>query len=57
MLIVAMNYKNIYFVPARQDDCIIKPTSIVADMGYIIPAAKSALDAIQLQPIILDGKI
>lgn len=52
-----MNYKNIYFVPARQDDCFFKPTSIVADMKYIIPAAKAALDSIQLQPIILDGKI
>ena len=47
-----MNYKNIYFVPARQDDCFLKPTSVVADMSYIIPAAKAALDSVQLQPVI-----
>lgn len=48
-----MNYKNIYFVPFRQDDCIKKPSSLVADMPSIIPAAKVCLDGQQIQPVLL----
>ena len=48
-----MNYKNIYFVPFRQDDCIKKPASLVADMPSIVPSAKLALDLKQIQPILL----
>ncbi len=47
-----LNYKGIYFVPFGQDDSIKKPNSLVADMSKIIPAAESALDFKQLQPIL-----
>lgn len=49
---VLLNYKNVYFVPFGQDDCIKKPTSLVADMTKIIPAAELALEGKQLQPIL-----
>ncbi|MBS7298005.1 MAG: dipicolinate synthase subunit B [Eubacteriales bacterium] len=48
-----LNYKNVFFVPFRQDDCINKPTSLVADMPSIIPAARFALDGKQIQPVLL----
>lgn len=48
-----MNYKNICFVPFRQDDYIKKPTSVVADMTRILPAAKEALEGRQIQPVLL----
>lgn len=48
-----LNYKNVYFVPFRQDDCINKPTSLVADMPSIPEAAKYALDGKQIQPLLL----
>lgn len=46
-----MNAKNIYFVPLRQDDCVKKPTSLVADMGRLLPAVQAALESRQLQPV------
>ena len=48
-----LNYKNIFFVPFRQDDCINKPTSLVADMPSVIDAARYALDGKQIQPVLL----
>ena len=48
-----MNYKNIYFVPFRQDDCIKKPTSVVADMPSIAESCRLCLDGVQIQPILL----
>lgn len=48
-----LNTKNIFFVPFGQDDPQKKPTSLVADMSMIIPAAKAALEFKQLQPIII----
>lgn len=47
-----LNYKNIYFVPFGQDDCDKKPSSLVADMTKIVPAAEAALDGRQFQPIL-----
>ena len=47
-----LNAKNIYLVPFGQDDYVKKPNSLVADMSMIIPSAESALDGIQLQPIL-----
>ena len=47
-----LNTKNIYLVPFGQDDYVKKPNSLVADMSMIIPSAESALDGIQLQPIL-----
>ncbi len=48
-----MNMKNLYFVPMRQDDCVNKPNSIVADFERIPEALESALNGIQLQPILI----
>ncbi len=47
-----LNYKNIYFVPFRQDDCVNKPNSLVADMTKILPSVEAALDGKQLQPVL-----
>jgi dipicolinate synthase subunit B len=47
-----LNYKNIYFVPFRQDDCINKPNSLVADMSKIKETLEAALDRKQLQPVL-----
>ena len=48
-----LNYKNVYFVPMRQDDIKKKPTSLVADFELVIPAVEAALEARQLQPIFI----
>lgn len=48
-----MSTKGYYFVPFRQDNAQKKPTSIIADMNMILPAALSALDGMQVQPIIV----
>ncbi len=47
-----LNYKNIYFVPMRQDDSTNKPRSIVADFTQTYPTLLSALNSEQIQPII-----
>ncbi len=47
-----LNYKHIYFIPFRQDDCIKKPNSLVADMEKIKETAEAALEGRQLQPIL-----
>ncbi len=48
-----LNYKNIFFVPFRQDDFTNKPTSLVADMQKIADSAKLALEKEQIQPILV----
>ncbi len=48
-----LNTKNIYFVPARQDDPIKKPTSVIADFSKIPDTVKLALEGNQIQPILL----
>lgn len=48
-----LNYKNIYFVPMKQDDFKNKPNSIVADFSYLYESAKNALSGVQLQPVLL----
>lgn len=48
-----LNYKNIYFVPMRQDNSSAKPRSVVADFSLTVKAAESALYGEQLQPILL----
>lgn len=47
-----LNSQNIFFVPFGQDDCVNKPDSLVADMTKIVPALESALDGVQIQPLI-----
>ena len=48
-----LNSKNIYFVPLSQDDCIKKPSSLVADYEKVIPAAIAALNNKQLQSVLM----
>ena len=45
--------KNYYFVPFGQDDCIGKPTSLVADFSKIPDTLDLALEGKQIQPILL----
>lgn len=47
-----MNYKNIFFVPYRQDDPINKPNSLVADFTMIPESVRFALKGKQIQPLI-----
>lgn len=48
-----MNYKNIFFIPMRQDDPENKPNSIVADFTQTYEAMLCALEYRQLQPVLL----
>lgn len=48
-----LNTKNIYFVPIAQDDPENKPNSAVADFDLLLPAALSAVQGKQLQPVFL----
>ena len=48
-----MNYKNIYFVPMKQDDSVNKPRSVVADFSKTISTIEFAVDNKQVQPICL----
>ncbi len=47
-----LNAKNMFFVPFGQDDPAGKPTSLVAKMDMLVPAAYSALLGRQLQPLL-----
>ena len=47
-----MNYKHIYFIPLRQDDCNAKPYSVVCDFDMTLDAVKCALEGSQIQPMI-----
>lgn len=46
-----MNCKNIFFIPMRQDDCIGKPNSVVADFTLTQKAVECALLKKQIQPL------
>ncbi len=48
-----LNAKNVFFVPFGQDDPDRKPTSLVADMKSIVPAAGAALLKRQMQPLLI----
>ena len=48
-----LNRRHYYFVPFRQDNPITKPTSLVFDSKMIIETIEKALEAEQIQPIIL----
>lgn len=50
-----MGRKHYYFVPFGQDDCLGKPTSMVADFTMIPQALEEALQGRQIQPILLRG--
>jgi len=47
-----INIKNIYFVPFRQDNYLMKPNSLVSKMDMIIPTIKEAINAKQIQPVL-----
>lgn len=46
-----LNYKNVYFVPMKQDDHTNKPRSVVAEFSQTQGAILSALDGRQVQPV------
>lgn len=48
-----MNYRNFYFVPLSQDDCLKKPASVVADYDLLPQTIEAALSGVQIQPVIL----
>ncbi|MDR0855546.1 MAG: dipicolinate synthase subunit B [Christensenellaceae bacterium] len=48
-----MNKKNIYFVPMKQDDCIKKPNSVLADFTLVESTVLNAVNGAQIQPIFL----
>lgn len=47
-----LNSKNVYFIPFAQDDCIHKPTSLVADFDKVTETAEMAFEGRQIQPIL-----
>ncbi len=47
-----MNLRNYYFVPFRQDNCMQKPTSLVARFDKIPQTIENALNNTQIQPVI-----
>ncbi len=48
-----LNYKNVYFVPYRQDNALAKPCSMVADFSLIEKTLEDALKGVQTQPVII----
>ena len=48
-----LNYRNIYFVPMRQDDCVKKERSVTADLSKLYAACEGALAGVQVQPILM----
>ena len=48
-----LSRKHFYFVPFRQDDAENKPTSMVADFHQIPDTVIAAMEARQLQPVII----
>lgn len=49
-----MARRHIYFVPFGQDDCVRKPTSMVADFTKLPETLASAMEGRQLQPILFE---
>ena len=45
--------KNVFFVPFRQDDCIEKENSLVAEFSLIFPTVEAAILNRQIQPILI----
>ena len=48
-----LNRKNVYFVPFRQDDPILKPNSLASDFKLINETVRMALEGKQIQPILI----
>lgn len=49
-----MASKNIFFIPFGQDDPEKKPNSMVARMGLLKETVESALEGLQLQPVLVE---
>ncbi len=49
----AINTKNIFFVPIKQDDPITKPNSLVADFDFILPTIEMSMKNKQIQPVFI----
>lgn len=47
-----LNSKNMYFLPFKQDDCINKPCSLVADFDMLQDTILAAFEGKQLQPLL-----
>ena len=47
-----LSWRNVYFVPFRQDDPVRKPRSLVADFAQIPRTLSAALCGVQLQPML-----
>ena len=45
--------KNVYLVPFGQDDCVGKPTSLVADFSLVPDTVAAACRGEQAQPVLL----
>lgn len=50
---LVLNMKNVYFVPLGQDDCVIKPTSLVCDFGKLYDTLNLALEGKQIEPLLI----
>jgi len=50
-----LGWRNVFFVPFRQDDPIRKPRSLVADFTQIPKTISAALCGAQLQPMLATG--
>lgn len=46
--------KNIYFIPFGQDDPVKKPNSMVARMSMLYETVESAINGIQIQPVLVE---
>ncbi|WP_059170160.1 dipicolinate synthase subunit B [Bacillus sp. FJAT-27445] len=49
-----MSAKNIFFIPFGQDDPIKKPNSMVARMTLLKETVESAINGVQLQPVLVE---
>ena len=47
-----LSVKHVFFVPFRQDDCLQKPNSLVADFDLLADSAAAALENRQIQPVL-----
>ena len=48
-----MASKNLFFIPFGQDNPFQKPNSMISNMDLLIDTIKSALNNVQLQPVII----
>lgn len=50
-----VNTKNYYFVPFGQDDYLLKPSSMTANLSLVIDTIELALEGKQIQPMIIEN--